>query len=116
MAKPEWGAKHRCTSCDKSFYDMLRNPIICPSCGVEHVPEKLLKPGKPAAEAAKPKVKAKAKVVKPVDDDDEDSEESSVSRLLDDDEILAEEDVDLDDDDDDSDLGVVVRSSKDDDL
>jgi len=115
MAKPEWGAKHRCTSCDKSFYDMLRNPIICPSCGAEHVPEKLLKPGK--AVAAEPKPKAKPKVVKPVDGDDEDSEESSVSRLLDDDEILAEEDIDLDDDDDDdSDLGVVVRPSKDDEL
>ncbi len=114
MAKPEWGAKHRCTSCGKSFYDMLRKPITCPSCGAEHVPEKLLKPGKAVAEDPKPK--AKAKVVKAVVDDDDDSEEENVSRLLDDDEILAEEDIDLDDDDDDSDLGVVVRPSKDDDL
>ena len=114
MAKPEWGAKHHCTSCGKSFYDMLRKPITCPSCGTEHVPEKLLKPGK--AVAAEPKPKTKSKAVKPVDGEDGD-EENNTSRLLDDDEILAEEDVDLDDDDDDdSDLGVVVRSSKDDDL
>ncbi len=112
MAKPEWGAKHRCSSCNKAFYDMLRNPITCPSCGKEHVPEKLLKPAKATAKDAE---KPKAVPVKPIDGDDDD--EDKIKLLLDDDEILAEEDVDLDDDDDeDSDLGVVVRSKDDDDL
>ena len=115
MAKPEWGAKHRCKSCDKVFYDMLRKPITCPSCGKEHVPEKLLKPGRVSASVkAKPKPKPVKAVVS--DDDDDDNEAMSVKLLLDDDEILAEEDVDLDDDDDDdNDLGVVVRGKNDED-
>jgi hypothetical protein len=113
MAKPEWGAKHHCNSCSKAFYDMLRDPITCPSCGKKHVPEKLLKPGKATAKAVE---KPKAAPVKPVDSDDDDDDDK-IKLLLDDDEILAEEDVDLDDDDDDdSDLGVVVRSKDDDDL
>ncbi|WP_025897318.1 TIGR02300 family protein [Sneathiella glossodoripedis] len=112
MAKPEWGAKHRCKSCGKAFYDMQRDPIVCPSCGTEHVPEKLLKPSK--AEAA-PAEKPKVKPVKPVVGDDDDEE--NVDLLLDDDEILSEDDVDLaDDDDDDGDLGVVVRGKDDEDL
>ncbi len=32
MAKAEWGAKHTCLSCGVKFYDMGRNPIICPAC------------------------------------------------------------------------------------
>ena len=33
MPKAEWGAKHRCEKCDTRFYDLLRNPIVCPNCG-----------------------------------------------------------------------------------
>lgn len=43
MANPRWGRKHTCTACGASFYDMLRNPITCPKCGVRHQPIVLLK-------------------------------------------------------------------------
>ncbi|WP_169566566.1 TIGR02300 family protein [Sneathiella limimaris] len=109
MAKPEWGSKHRCKSCGKPFYDMLKNPIVCPACGTELVVEKLLKPSK-AAKVDETEVKAKAEKAKKVVSEDEED----VSLLLDDEEILAEDDVDLEDDDND-DLGVVVRSSDEDD-
>lgn len=33
MAKPEWGTKRLCQSCGARFYDMARNPIVCPKCG-----------------------------------------------------------------------------------
>ncbi len=106
MAKPEWGEKHRCSSCSKPFYDMQKDPITCPSCGATHVPEKLLKPRKAApAKVAKPKA-----VVPEVETEEDD--------LLGDDEILeAEDGIDLPDDDDDDDLsGVVAAPVKDDDL
>lgn len=35
MPKPEWGVKHTCMSCGARFYDMLRNPVVCPKCGSE---------------------------------------------------------------------------------
>ncbi|GLI91283.1 TIGR02300 family protein [Methylocystis echinoides] len=33
MAKPELGAKRQCQSCATKFYDLGRDPIICPKCG-----------------------------------------------------------------------------------
>jgi uncharacterized protein (TIGR02300 family) len=35
MPKPEWGVKHSCTNCGARFYDMLRDPIVCPKCDTE---------------------------------------------------------------------------------
>lgn len=38
MAKPELGAKRLCQSCATKFYDLNRDPILCPKCGaVFHV-------------------------------------------------------------------------------
>ncbi|QGM96992.1 TIGR02300 family protein [Methylocystis parvus] len=33
MAKPELGAKRQCQSCATKFYDLNKDPIICPKCG-----------------------------------------------------------------------------------
>lgn len=33
MIKLEWGTKRACQSCSARFYDMRRNPIVCPKCG-----------------------------------------------------------------------------------
>ena len=33
MAKPELGAKHQCQNCATKFFDMNRDPILCPKCG-----------------------------------------------------------------------------------
>ena len=43
MAKPEWGTKRICHSCGTRFYDLLRDPIVCPSCGTQFDPEALLR-------------------------------------------------------------------------
>ncbi len=32
MAKPELGIKRTCQSCGAKFYDLSRNPIVCPRC------------------------------------------------------------------------------------
>ncbi len=32
------GQRRRCTSCSAPFYDLQRDPIVCPKCGIELVP------------------------------------------------------------------------------
>lgn len=38
MTRVEWGAKRQCASCGAKFYDLRRDPIICPSCDVVFEP------------------------------------------------------------------------------
>lgn len=33
------GTKRVCQACQVRFYDLLRDPIVCPSCGAQHTPE-----------------------------------------------------------------------------
>ncbi len=93
MAKPELGTKRTCLSCDAKFYDLLRNPIVCPKCqavfvaaGVEKAP--VAKP------AAKPAEKP-AKKSEPADEEDK-PDTGDV-------EVVSLEEVDEDDEDDSSD-------------
>ena len=37
MAKPELGTKRLCGSCAAKFYDLSKDPIICPKCGTTFV-------------------------------------------------------------------------------
>ena len=32
MAKPELGTKRLCTNCSAKFYDLNKDPIVCPKC------------------------------------------------------------------------------------
>jgi len=32
LAKPEWGTKRTCQNCGAHFYDLRRDPVICPVC------------------------------------------------------------------------------------
>jgi uncharacterized protein (TIGR02300 family) len=32
------GTKRLCDACQVRFYDLLRDPIVCPSCGAQHTP------------------------------------------------------------------------------
>ena len=32
MPKEEWGLKHLCETCGTKYYDLRRDPILCPSC------------------------------------------------------------------------------------
>lgn len=43
MAKAEWGLKRVCPGCNARYYDMKKNPPVCPSCGVVYDPENLLR-------------------------------------------------------------------------
>ena len=33
MAKPELGAKRQCQNCGAKFFDLNKDPIVCPKCG-----------------------------------------------------------------------------------
>lgn len=39
MAKAEWGLKRVCLACGARYYDMKKNPPVCPSCGTAYDPE-----------------------------------------------------------------------------
>lgn len=43
VAKAEWGQKRICPSCNSRYYDMKKNPPVCPSCGTVFDPEILLR-------------------------------------------------------------------------
>jgi uncharacterized protein (TIGR02300 family) len=38
ISKATRGTKRVCQACEVRFYDLSRNPIVCPSCGAEHTP------------------------------------------------------------------------------
>lgn len=57
LAKAEWGMKRTCQSCGARFYDMQRDPIVCPKCATVYDPEAVLKSRRgraPAAEKVEP--------------------------------------------------------------
>ena len=55
MAKPEWGTKRICPSCGTRYYDLLRDPVVCPKCATPFDPEAFLKArrSRPAAPVEK---------------------------------------------------------------
>ena len=55
MAKPEWGTKRICPSCGARYYDLMRDPVVCPKCSTPFDPEAFLKArrARPAAPVEK---------------------------------------------------------------
>jgi uncharacterized protein (TIGR02300 family) len=105
-ARAERGTKRTCVACDERFYDLNRNPIVCPACGNVHGPEAFVKQ-RPLADVVKATPVAAAKANN--DDDDLDLDEAG----LDDDDTLIDDGDDLDDDDDDGLNEVVVDVDED---
>jgi uncharacterized protein (TIGR02300 family) len=38
VAKPELGSKRQCQNCGAKFFDLNRDPILCPKCGATFQP------------------------------------------------------------------------------
>ena len=98
MVKPEWGIKRTCQGCSSPFYDLNRNPIVCPKCQVVFDPEVLQKArrGKPGGKDAEVENTVANKIV--VDDLVVDDVEAGAS---DDDPDLIEDASELGEDEDD---------------
>lgn len=121
MAKPEWGLKRTCLGCGTRFYDMQRDPIVCPSCEAEFDPLALVRPrrARAAAAASQAKAKAAAAALPEAEAEEEVVEEGAIEiddaaielDDDDDDDIIPDDD---DDDDDDVDVSEVVDKAKDD--
>ena len=98
MPKDEWGTKRACPKCGIRFYDLNRDPIICPSCDatfdLASIMEIYKKPAKETAQ--KPEEMTE---INPIMDADE---LESDPIILDDDANIEIGDELLEDDDDDS--------------
>ena len=95
MVKAELGTKRTCPSCATRFYDLLKNPIVCPKCGVTFIAATLL-PSKSDMPAMAPK--PPREVVKEVEENTGEVELVSLEEVEEpgqDDETAAIEDVDL---------------------
>jgi uncharacterized protein (TIGR02300 family) len=94
VVKAELGTKRTCPSCAARFYDLMKNPIVCPKCGQTFIAEALLPSkgdgGAPAAPKPRP---VPEPVVEPVPEVELVSLEEAEPAA--DDEAAAIEDVDL---------------------
>lgn len=76
MVKAAWGAKRTCHGCGARFYDLNKNPIVCPKCGHQHDTDDFVKARRarssalPAAEAAKKAPPPKKAPIDGVPDDE----------------------------------------------
>ena len=51
MAKPELGTKRLCASCGAKFYDLNKDPIVCPKCSTVYEVVVVAPRGRPDAAA-----------------------------------------------------------------
>lgn len=126
MASLDRGTKRQCLHCSTKFYDLNRDPILCPSCGkqflleaaplaavVEEKKETVEVEKDTAAEAVGAEVISLDDAED--DDDDDDDDIPDVEDVEVDDELSSEDDdVFLEDDDDDDDIGIEVAKDDDD--
>jgi uncharacterized protein (TIGR02300 family) len=99
LSKAELGTKRDCPNCGAKFYDLNRNPVACPKCKHEFVPDggAKVKRAKPVEKPKEKPAPARAAVV------DEDGDTVSLDAMRDE-ELAADdiEDVDIEDIDDDA--------------
>ncbi|MHA1528174.1 MAG: TIGR02300 family protein [Alphaproteobacteria bacterium] len=100
MPKAEWGVKRTCLGCGARFYDLKRDPIVCPKCDAELDIAVAQKPKRARPTAVKVDVK---KTVDLIDDADTDDDTDSAS-----------DDAVLETDNDDGDV-IVAKGAGDDD-
>jgi uncharacterized protein (TIGR02300 family) len=115
LAKPEWGTKRICPSCGARYYDLLRDPIVCPKCNTSFDPEAFLRsrrarPAAPVEKEVEPVGAAEtdtdldAEEVEPAEEEEEedvaletadDEEEEEEEELIEDASELGEDEDDM---------------------
>jgi uncharacterized protein (TIGR02300 family) len=117
VVKAELGTKRTCPSCAARFYDLMKNPIVCPKCGVSFIAAAIL-PSKgefPVAQAAPKPREAVAEDAETADVELVSLEDAEAPDVADD-ETAGIEDVDLGEDaeaaDDDEDDAFLVEEEE----
>ena len=96
VVKAELGTKRTCPSCAARFYDLMKNPIVCPKCNANFVAAQVLpsKGDMPAmAPAPKPRVVEVADDVEVADVELISLEDAEAPDVADDDETAGIEDL-----------------------
>ncbi|MFL2801941.1 MAG: TIGR02300 family protein [Paracoccaceae bacterium] len=116
MAKESWGKKRTCPKCDTRFYDLNKDPLICPNCehtfSLDSIMEVFKKSPKDTPSKKSPAEKSTPNVegIEPEDIIlDEDLEEEANSNVDLEDDLLEEEE------DDTSPIGEIQDVAKEDD-
>jgi uncharacterized protein (TIGR02300 family) len=95
VAKPELGSKRHCQSCGAKFYDLNKDPIICPRCGAAFMAAAVAgrSRAEPVAARAVEEEEIEPEVAGPemVSLDEVEAEEAGK-------EVVAEDDVEIEDD------------------
>jgi len=116
MAKESWGKKRTCPKCDTRFYDLTKDPLLCPNCGHTFSLDSIMEVFKKSTKDTSPKKSTAEKTpseaggIEPDDiilDDDLDEEANSSVDL--EDNLLEEED------DDSTPIGVIPDVTKEED-
>ena len=69
MAKAAWGEKRICGDCGTKFYDLRKDPIICPKCGSEFTKPSLVISSRTKTPGAKKSVAPEGQKVEAKDKD-----------------------------------------------
>lgn len=69
MALAELGLKRTCVACGARFYDLTRNPAVCPKCSTEQ-PAEQPRPRRAAAPLPEEKVRKRPAAVEGADTDE----------------------------------------------
>jgi len=93
VPKPELGTKRQCQNCGAKFFDLAKDPIVCPKCGtvyqVASMPARSSARGK-AAEEDEPEVEAAEAELVPLEEADA-PEDEKVAAVLPEDEVEIED-------------------------
>jgi len=103
VTKPNWGLKRTCQSCGARFYDLSKDPIVCPKCGAEFDPEVVWKTKRakaPPAPRVVPQpaapVEAEAEELEPIEEEVVEGEaEEKEDEVIEDTSELGEDDEDV---------------------
>jgi uncharacterized protein (TIGR02300 family) len=62
LAKPELGSKRQCMNCGAKFYDLNKDPAVCPKCGTPMQASAVTRVAAPVAARARPAPAEEAEV------------------------------------------------------
>jgi uncharacterized protein (TIGR02300 family) len=98
LAKPELGSKRQCHNCGAKFFDLNRDPILCPKCGTTFQPPALSRAAARAAAADDEESELPEAGAEIVSLEEADATDDKVAAVVDDDVDLGDDAADDTDD------------------